>query len=280
MMRMRMLHNGTVTGVRRACSFLILCAAAFGQRFVILGDRTGSVQPGVFEQVLREVAAEKPAFVVTAGDMIEGLVDKNAAEQWEEAQRILRPYASIPLYLTPGNHDIWSAASEALFRKNSGRAPHYSFDQGAAHFTVLDNSRSEQFTDTELSFLEADLKANASRPVKFVISHRPSWILNVALRNPNFPLHRLAKQYGVQYVIGGHIHQMLHFDLDGIEYVSMPSAGGHLRASGEYRAGWFFGYTIVEVEDGAATFTIHELKAPRGEGRVTELADWGMLGLK
>ena len=279
-MRMRMLHNGTVTGVRRACSLLILCAAAYGQRFVILGDRTGSVQPGVYEQVWKETAAEKPAFVVTVGDLIEGLVDGNAAAEWAEARRLHQPYAAIPLYLTPGNHDIWSEASEVLFRKNSGRPPHYSFDQGTAHFTVLDNSRSEQFTDAELNFLEADLKANVSRPVKFVISHRPSWILNVALRNPDFPLHRLAKQYGVKYVIAGHVHQMLNFELDGIEYVSMPSAGGHLRASGEYRAGWFFGYTVVQVEGGAAKFAIHELTAPKGEGRVTGLADWGMLGLK
>jgi Icc protein len=280
-MRIRMFHNGTVTGVRRACSFLILWAAvAYGQRFVLLGDRTGSVQPGVWEQAWKETAGEKPAFVVTVGDMIEGLVDGKAAGEWAEALRLLQPYKSIPLYLTPGNHDIWSAASETLFRKNSGRAPHYSFDQGGAHFTILDNSRSEQFADAELAFLEADLKANASRPVKFVISHRPSWILNVALRNPDFPLHRLAKQYGVKYVIAGHVHQMLHFELDGIEYVSMPSAGGHLRASGEYRAGWFFAYTVVQVEGQGAKFTVHELKAPKGEGRVTALADWGMLGLK
>src|SRR3954449_10776651 len=173
-MRMRMLHNGTVTGVRRACSFLILCAAASGQRFTILGDRTGSVQPGVFEQVWRETAAEQPAFVVTVGDAIEGLVDGKAAGHWEEVQRILRPYSKIPLYMTPGNHDIWSAASEALFRKNSGRAPHFSFDQGGAHFTVLDNSRSDELAEAEIAFLEADLKANASRPVKVIVSHRPS----------------------------------------------------------------------------------------------------------
>ena len=61
-----------------------MCAAAHGQRFVILGDRTGSVQPGVYEQVWREVAAEKPEFVVTVGDVIEGLVDRNAAGQWDE----------------------------------------------------------------------------------------------------------------------------------------------------------------------------------------------------
>ena len=144
---------------------------------------------------------------------------------------------------------------------------------------MLNNARSEDFTESELAFLEADLKAHASRPVKFVVSHRPSWILTVALRNPSFPLHRLAKQYGVKYVLAGHIHQLLRFDFEGIQYVSFHSAGGHLRASGEYKDGWFFGYTVAEVKDGAARFTVHELKAPHGEGRVTSLNDWGMLGL-
>ena len=162
----------------------------------------------------------------------------------------------------------------------AGRAPHYSFDFGGAHFTVLDNSRSEELSDGEIAFLEADLKAHAARPVKFIISHRPSWILSVALRNGDFALHKLARQYGVKHVIAGHVHQMIRFELDGIEYLSMPSAGGHLRASGEYRAGWFFGYTVVQVEGTAATFTIHELRAPNGQGRVTGLKDWGMLGLK
>ena len=29
-------------------------------------------------------------------------------------------------------------------------------------------------------------------------------------------LHRLAKQYGVRYVIAGHLHQLLRFELDGV----------------------------------------------------------------
>jgi predicted phosphodiesterase len=274
-----MLHNGTVTRLLRVSLVLTWCAAAPAQRFVILGDRTGGAQPGVYEQVWREVAAAKPEFVVTVGDMIEGLVDRNAAAEWEEIGRFHKQYTAIPLYLAPGNHDIWSDVSEQIFRKQTGRAPHHSFDRGSAHFTVLDNSRSESLSESEIAFLEADLKANAAKPVKFVLSHRPSWILHAALKNPDFPLHHLARQYGVRYVIAGHIHQMLHMQLEGIEYLSMPSAGGHLRASGKYRDGWFFGYTIVEIRNGKAEFTIRELKAPNGEGRASSLTDWGMAGL-
>ncbi len=46
--------------------------------FVILGDRTGEAQPGVYERVWRAAAAENPAFAVSVGDSIEGLNDATA----------------------------------------------------------------------------------------------------------------------------------------------------------------------------------------------------------
>lgn len=248
-------------------------------RFAILGDRTGEAQAGVYEQVWKDVAAENPAFVVSVGDTIQGMNDGNAEEEWREALRILRPFRRYSLYLTPGNHDIWSAESERLFQQYGGHPPHYSFDYGQAHFTILDNSRTEELPAEELAFLEADLKAHATTRWKIVISHRPSWLLNVALGNPNFALHQLARRYGVQYVVAGHVHQMLHFELEGVTYVSMPSSGGHLRLSGAYEDGWFFGHARVEVSGQSIDFQIEETGSPRGQGRVTKLKDWGMTGL-
>jgi Icc protein len=248
-------------------------------RFVIFGDRTGDVRPGVYEQVWREAAVEDPAFLVTVGDTIEGMNDATAPTQWQEIERILEPYRRYSLYFIPGNHDIWSTASQRLFREHAARPPHYSFDQGQAHFTILDNSRSDELSAAELSFLEKDLKTHAAQPVKLIFSHRPSWLISVAVQNPNFALHRLARQYGVRYVIAGHIHQMLRFDFEGVTYVSMPSAGGHLRGSGEYADGWFFGHALVAVRGTDINFQIEELKPVYGQGRVTKLTDWGMLGL-
>ena len=248
-------------------------------RFVVLGDRTGETQAGVYEQAWREAAADNPALVIAVGDTIQGLSDATAERGWQAVERILTPYRRYPLYLAPGNHDIWSEKSERLFRKYSGHAPHYSFDYQQAHFTILDNSRSEDFSADELAFLEKDLQAHRAQPVKFIVSHRPSWLISAVLGNPNFALHRLAKKYGVRYVIAGHVHQMLHVDLDGVTYVSLASTGGHLRVSKKYEDGWFFGYTLVEVNGTGVTFQIKELKPPHGEGRVTKLEDWGMAGL-
>ncbi len=179
----------------------------------------------------------------------------------------------------PGNHDIWSAASERLFQQYAAHPIHYSFDYEDAHFTILDNSRSEELSARELAFLEADLKAHAKQPLKIIVSHRPSWLMNVALQNPKFTLHQLARRYGVRYVIAGHLHQMLRLELEGVTYISMPSSGGHLRLSRAYEDGWFFGYALVKVHGESIDFQIRELDKPFGEGRITKLTDWGISGL-
>jgi predicted phosphodiesterase len=249
----------------------VLTVSAADFHFVILGDRTGEAQPGIYEQLWKKTAKENPAFVVTVGDTIQGLDDKTAEQEWREVQKIFPP---MTLFLTPGNHDIWSGLSEKLFQKYSGHPVHYSFDHEQTHFTVLDNSRDDQFSASELAWLEADLRAHEKLPVKFVISHRPSWIFNVLLKNPQDPVQQLAKKYGVQYVISGHIHQMVHAELEGVTYLSMPSAGGHLRASMKYEDGWFFAHTVVEVSGARANFQIKEI-----HDRVTVPADWGASGL-
>ena len=246
--------------------------AAF--HFVILGDRTGDVQPGVWEAVWKQASAEKPAFFAGVGDSIEGGNDATAASEWREVKHILAPYTGFPLYLAPGNHDIWSAESEKLFEANTGHPPHYSFDYGAVHVTILDNSRSDELSDSELAFLESDLERHRSQALKFIVSHRPSWLLYAVGRNPQFRLHQLARKYGVQYVVAGHVHELLHTTLEGVEYISAPSSGGHLRGSKKYEDGWFFGYTRVDVRGSAATVEFEDL-----QGHKSNLADWGLTGL-
>lgn len=280
MSRNRLLRfSGFVAAVVAA---ILLAAAAPGPdsfRFVIVGDRTGEERPGVYARVLRDAAAEHPAFVVGVGDTIQGLNDATADAEWQQAEQLLASLHRFPLYLAPGNHDIWSERSERLFRKYSGHPPHYSFDYGPAHFTILDNSRTEQFSEAELAYLEQDLKEHEKQPLKFIVSHRPSWLVNAIVGDPDFALDRIAKKYGARYVIAGHVHEMLHADFDGIAWISMASAGGHLRASRKYEDGWFFGYAVVDASPNGAKFQIRELAAPYGQGRVTTLNDWGKTGL-
>jgi len=248
---------------------LLAAAAAPGDfHFVIIGDRTGEAQPGIWDRVWRDAAASQPAFIISVGDVIQGLDDATAESQWLEMERTIAPYRKIPLYLTPGNHDIWSKASEDLYRKHAGRPLQYSFDYGPAHFIVLDNSRSDALPPAELAFLESDLKDHPDAAVKFVIMHRPSWITNPSL-------FQIAKRHNIRCWIAGHVHQLIHMEFDGVTWYAVPSAGGHLRLTAKYEDGWFFGWTRVDVKGTEVTFQIQDLNSHK-----TSLNDWGLSGLK
>jgi 3',5'-cyclic-AMP phosphodiesterase len=275
----------------RAIAFILLVLSASPANktsndsfhFEILGDRTGGALPGVFEEAWKEACASQPAFILSVGDSIEGGDDQTAEAEWLQFERIVGA-KHRQFFLAPGNHDIWSPKSEALFVKYARRPHHYGFDYQQAHFTVLDNSQggdgpNAQFSPGELEFLQQDLASHTAAKLKFVVSHRPSWLFPVLVGNPQFPFHQLIKHYGVQYVIAGHIHQMLHFELDGVTYLDFASSGGHLRDTRQYERGWFFAHTFVDVEGGSAHFSIRELAAPFGKSRITSPADWGSAGL-
>ena len=269
-----------------ACAVLagLLIAAAPRRdfRFVIIGDRTGETVGNVYQRVLQAAAGEHPDFFINVGDTIQGDNDATVDAEWLDALKLLAPYRRIPTYFTPGNHDIWSQASKAAYTKYTGRPLQYSFDWQQAHFTVLDDHSLDPtgpIPEKELAFLTTDLHDHASQPLKFVFSHRPPWLLSALVRAQDAPLQKLAREYGVQFYIAGHLHQMLHFDVGGVTYLSVPSSGGHLRASKLYRDGWFFGYTVVDVHGRNVEMTIKELGPPDGESRVTHPNDWGGNGL-
>lgn len=237
--------------------------------FAILGDRTGETVKGVYENIWREINEEQPDFVINVGDTIQGQSEGNAQAQWRRVRPVWARYG-YPFYMTPGNHDIWSDASRRVYEKESGRPSSYSFDFKNAHFTVLDNSGSLQLSNAQLAFLEQDLQANRSRPVKFVFFHQPFWLIPLKLQLTTFPFHQLMQKYGVRHVISGHVHQFSRMERDGTEYVVVGSSGGHLRGHDpfkDYEQGWFFHHVSVSVSGERVVMTIREIGPPFGMGR-------------
>ncbi len=242
-------------------------------RFAILGDRTGEAQPGVYEQVWQQVDRWRPDMVINVGDTIQGGDDSTAGREWAALRPLFARYRRYPLYFTPGNHDIWSEASRRIYQRETKRPAHYSFDYGSAHFTILDNSETEGLGAGEMEFLAADLDKNHDRPLKFVFFHRPFWLLPVMLGG-DFPLHRLAVKYHVQYIVSGHAHKFARFEHGGVTYLMVGSSGGHLRGTG-FEEGWFFHYVQATVSGSKVRMTIQEVSAPLGQGRSFTEKQWG-----
>ena len=92
------------------------------------------------------------------------------------------------------------------------------------------------------------------------------------LQSGEFPLHRLAREYGVNYVITGHGHFFARIVRDGIAYMQMGSSGA--RMTPEFKQGVFYQHASVEVQGAAARIRIKELVAPFGEGRSFMAEDW------
>jgi 3',5'-cyclic AMP phosphodiesterase CpdA len=234
-------------------------------RFSILGDRTGDAEPQVYESVWRDVSVLHPDFVVNVGDTIQGGNDATAEAEW----RALRPLwdrSKLPQFFTPGNHDIWSEMSRRIYEKETGHPAFYGFNYQNAHFTVLDNSQTENLSDQQMQFLERDLRENKSRDPKFVLFHKPFWLIPVKFQSSQFPFHQLIRRYGVRYVISGHGHQYVRAVQDGIVYLEAGSSGGKLKGQG-FAQGWFFGQIFTHVTAGKVEMTVKEVDGPMGKGR-------------
>lgn len=254
-------------------------------RFSILGDRTGSPTPEIYGRVWREIDLLHPDFVINVGDTIQGGDDRRAPAEWSELRsNFFDRYKHYPLYFTAGNHDVFSETSKEIYEKETGRAVQYSFNYQDAHFTVLDNSRTNTLTAAQMEFLAKDLEANKAKSPKFVFFHRPYWLPLLKLGASDFPLHKLARQYGVSHVVSGHGHQFVHMVRDGVTYMEVGSSGGTIdrgleRGEG-FKEGWFYHHVWGRVKGSQVSFSVKEIDGSRGGGRMFKAEDWDENGPK
>jgi predicted phosphodiesterase len=253
-------------------------------RFSIMGDRTGGATPQVWGRVWREIDLLHPDFVINVGDTIEGGRDDRAQKQWDELRPTFERYNHYPLYFTPGNHDVFSDTSRQIYEQETRRPSYYSFNYQDAHFTVLDNSRTVDLSAVQLEFLEKDLEANKERRPKFIFFHKPFWILPLKLGSGEFPLHEIAKKYGVGHIISGHGHQFVRMVRDGIVYMEVGSSGGNmikgLRRGEGFPQGWFYHHVWGRVKESKVSFTVKEIGGAMGQGRMFRAEDWDEKGPK
>lgn len=217
----------------------------------ILGDRTGGHVPGVYPAVIDEVNLLGPDIVVTVGDHIEGYEDDLdvARAEWDSLNPLLGRL-NAPVYMTPGNHDIWSDAAEPVYVEKTGQKPYYSFDYEGVHFVILDTGRIETaaaLAGAQLEWLLADLEEHKDAARTFVFFHKPFWEQALPQGKPD-PLHDVFVKYGVDAVFNGHYHVTIMERFDGIDYVVIGSSGvGIEHASQSVPRGEFYQFGWVTV---------------------------------
>jgi predicted phosphodiesterase len=230
------------------CSSLVF-SEEVTYRFGVLGDRTGSHQPGIFPQAVKGVNLLNPDIVLSVGDYIEGYTTDTTAlnKEWDEFLEIMGKLKA-PYYLVPGNHDITFDEAEPVYRKRVGD-PYYSFDFKNTHFIMLDVSRIEKAEDLpqeQMDWLKEDLKKHQGKENVFVFFHKPLWFVSIEDKKVD-PMHEVFKEYGVDAVFSGHYHHYFTGDIDGIRYICVGSSGGAMGMEST-DLGFFYHYLWCTVK--------------------------------
>lgn len=282
----RLLTLAAVLGVAATLLSAAAREPANDFHFAGIGDRTGGHHPGVYERIWREVGLLKPDFAINVGDTIEGYINDpakiegEANRQWDEIFRILRPYSEIPQYFTVGNHDIWNDVAERIYQERTGAKLDYWFKFQQALFVVLDNSRQNELSDAQYAFLEETLSRNTDAEPTFIFFHKPFWIGYIAAQNHEHRLHKLCVKYGVDWVITGHGHQLVHEKFDGVSYLEIGSSGGSIGTNPDgtpmykFENGKFFHFICGRVKGSKVSLTVKEIQGGGGQGRVFDLENW------
>ncbi len=200
--------------------------SAYLDEFERPGSELGQVVPRIRE-ALAEVAALRPAFVISTGDLVmEGnTAPPDVVEGWFALYRDLTGASGLELYQTIGNNEIAGSrlpefpSDDPRYGKGTYRSFYgptwYSFDRGPFHFAALDaHTRSGSSRSWELAllapevraWLDADLSAHAGR-VLVVLNHEPfhrlpGWTFYEPVDDAG-----LLARHGVAYALAGHIHQ-------------------------------------------------------------------------
>ena len=236
--------------------------------FAVFGDNRPAKAdlpiPPVFKQILDEVGAIHPAFVITTGDLILGSASDSALVQKEYDDVVpLVKALGVPVYFAAGNHEIrGAAANEVIYRRLVAPKLYYSFNYGNSHFTVLDSDivgQEHRITGDQLAWFEKDL--SAARPKSkhlFVFLHQPPYpvSLHIGSSLDVYPADRdhfqgMLEKYHVDYLICGHEHLYDNSIHNGVREIISGGAGAPLYPSA--RGGSFNHYLLVSV-DGAKVF--------------------------
>jgi hypothetical protein len=227
-------------------------------RFIVLGDSQFNC-PEVFERMIHEVELLRPHFVVQVGDLIHGY-HNDIPRLYKEWERFLWQIAPLtaPYYPVPGNHDVITPESEAVYGEIWGQDRYFhSFDVGPLHTIILDTDyrgAGGQIEGDQLDWLRQDLadyaaanggegsEALAQRSI-FVHMHQP-----IFHSREWDEMHALLRRYPVRFVFGGHTHNFSWAERDGITYVVVNSSGEQGRANRS--AGSFFHFIHLSVVGG------------------------------
>ncbi len=187
-------------------------------QFGFLDNNDFSGETVLYEKAVEKINSLKPAFVVITGDFVH---DKSNQAQWDEFDRITAKIDKlIPVWLSPGNHDIGMPPVQEDLDKYIRKYGYdrFSFRIRKSMFiglnTCLIKSGNNEQEQVQYDWLQRELKKGNRARHLILFGHYPFFIKspdeaetysNIALDlRPKYL--DLFKNSGVDAVFSGHLH--------------------------------------------------------------------------
>ena len=228
--------------VQRAFSFVVL-----GH---VRGNDDGLMQP-LLEPLLAKVSKRKPDLVFLTGDMIWGGLGKKEqraqviTRDWERLDAALAKL-NVPVYRTPGNHDLHDPITRDIYFARYGNLPQ-AFTYGRSRFVLLNSSyvpegseppqrrkadggrqlylRGKQLDAEQINFIRKEISEDHKYDHIFIFMHHVLWWHDdeeMWWRD----VHPLIAGRKVRAVFAGDVgpRKFSHVRRDGIDYLQSSIA--------------------------------------------------------
>lgn len=202
--------------------------------FILFGDTR--TRHEVHQRVVNRILAEKPAFVVHTGDLVNnGLL----ASDWDKYFEIQREFLrNVPFFPALGNHDRNAPVYFRFFSFPGANGHRYSFDWGTAHFIVINSNQTgpnpevrAAFLQEQIEWVKQDLKNN-KKPLTFAYFHHPLYSAVERRRESAVKLAQVWEsifiEAGVTAVFNGHDHNYQHHVARGLHHIVSGGGGAPL----------------------------------------------------
>ena len=189
-------------------------------------------------------------FILATGD----LADRGHPASYRRLRGLLEPL-EVPVYASPGNHDLADELARHLPGGNVAVVDAFEHDGWQFVFADAGNTEWGELSSAQLAHLERTMATRESDNIVLCIHHPPVAVHAGVMPAPQFladDLAPLLQAYPVRAIVSGHVHSVADLVLDGVPVHTGPST--YLGAPGPgYRV---FDFTTDSYETHATTFSL------------------------
>ena len=224
-------------------------------RFAWSADFRDSSEAGVHGQISGRIlnahnSPTSPLFDLTGGDYSVTNSYAQWTNQWLVPSELVLE-AAMPVYLNPGNHDLWRSGScmRAFDQPPDGTGTngYFSFDCGDVHVTAVNNYTNYISGTPQWNWAAQDV-SNSLQAWKIAMFHEPAYTYASGGHGSNTNMQNMTSNVfepgGVKVVFAGHNHMYQHNLVNGIRHLTVGAAGAPLYAVSSNAS-----YTVKTVSD-------------------------------